>query len=393
MSQDWVFLALFAVGQAGVLAVSVNVTHALGFRGRIMDWIKVLLLALTLVMTAVIAREASRKPWSTWPWPASAYALACLAIALVGLPATTLARSFRRQPPGISVRDAEIDLAQRHGTEVLIGRGKRAWMLRLPGNEAFRLRKRDWDVVLPSLPIAWDGLSLLQISDLHFSPAYSRRFFELMLDEAATVEADLVLFTGDLIDHDAAIEWIVPLLSRIEGRLGSYAILGNHDYDHDHLRTRQALVEAGFTDLEGRWATLAIEGLTLALGGTSAPWGPRLDPGLMPDADFRLVLSHSPDLLPKAARWGIDLMLSGHNHGGQVRLPVIGPVFMPSRYSRRFDRDFFRIGPTLLHVSQGVAAKDPIRYGCVPEISRLTLRSACLRQGSVHEGDLATERS
>ena len=83
----------------------------------------------------------------------------------------------------------------------------------------------------------------------------------------------------------------------------------------------------------------------------------------MPDADFRLVLSHSPDLVPKAARWGIDLMLSGHNHGGQVRLPVIGPVFMPSLYSRRFDRDFFRTGPTLLHVSQGVAgqAPDPLR--------------------------------
>ena len=69
-------------------------------------------------------------------------------------------------------------------------------------------------------------------------------------------------------------------------------------------------------------------------------------------------------------------MLSGHNHGGQVRFPVIGPVLMPSLYSRRFDRGFFRSGRTLMHVSQGVAGKHPVRYGCPPEISRLVLRAA-----------------
>ena len=69
-------------------------------------------------------------------------------------------------------------------------------------------------------------------------------------------------------------------------------------------------------------------------------------------------------------------MLSGHNHGGQVRLPVIGPILMPSLYSRRFDRGFFRSGRTLMHVSQGVAGKHPVRYGCLPEISRLVLRAA-----------------
>ena len=194
-----------------------------GFAGECMDRVKVLLLALTLVMTAVIAWEASRKPWSTWPWPASAYALACLAIALVGLPASTLARILRRQPPGISVRDAEIDLAQRNGTEVLIGTGKHAWMLRLPGNESFRLRKRDWDVVLPSLPVAWDGLSLLQISDLHFAPCLQPPVLRARgSTRRRPGRPTWSLFTGDLIDHDAAIDWIVPVLSRLEGRLGSY---------------------------------------------------------------------------------------------------------------------------------------------------------------------------
>ena len=67
-------------------------------------------------------------------------------------------------------------------------------------------------------------------------------------------------------------------------------------------------------------------------------------------------------------------MFSGHNHGGQIRLPLVGAVFMPSRYSRRFDRGFFRAGRTLLYVNEGIAGKHPVRYGCPPEISRFVLR-------------------
>jgi predicted MPP superfamily phosphohydrolase len=97
----------------------------------------------------------------------------------------------------------------------------------------------------------------------------------------------------------------------------------------------------------------------------------------MPGADFRILLSHSPDQFAWAARNRIDLMLSGHNHGGQIRLPLLGPVFMPSLYSRRYDRGFFRKGPTLLHVSQGISGQHPVRFGgCVPEISRFVLRVA-----------------
>jgi predicted MPP superfamily phosphohydrolase len=94
----------------------------------------------------------------------------------------------------------------------------------------------------------------------------------------------------------------------------------------------------------------------------------------MPEADFRILLSHSPDQFPRAASKGVDLVLAGHNHGGQIRLPVFGPILMPSRYSRHFDRGFFRSGPSMLYVSQGVGGKHPIRYGCSPEITRFTLR-------------------
>ncbi|HMB06373.1 MAG TPA: metallophosphoesterase [Isosphaeraceae bacterium] len=377
MSRDWLLVAPLAVGHLGLFVVIINMAHALGFDERRSNQVKIALLSALLAIAALMAREVGRGSWPAWTWPLRAYALLCLGIGLVGIPAVTLARALRRMPDGVTGRASELDLVERDGPEPLIGTGRHAWMIRLPGNESLRLRKLEWEVVLPGLPSSCDGLSLVQLTDLHFAPWYSRRFFEIVAEEAGSWDADLVLLTGDLVEHDDGLAWIAPVLSRVQGRLGSFAILGNHDYALHARRIRRAIRDAGLTDLEGCWTRIAIEGATVALGGTSYPWGPRLDPNEMPEADFRILLSHSPDQLAWAARWGIDLMLSGHNHGGQIRLPLIGPVFMPSLYSRRYDRGFFRAGPTLLHVSQGIGGQHPLRYGgCAPEISRFVLRVA-----------------
>jgi predicted MPP superfamily phosphohydrolase len=271
----------------------------------------------------------------------------------------------------------EIDLAAQEGKEALIGQGRHAWLLRLPGNESFRIKAMEWEIAVPNLPDGWDGLSVVHLSDLHFAPCYRRRYFEAVADIAGEWQADIVAIPGDLVDHDDAIDWLEPVLSRIRGRLSRFAILGNHDLAHQPRRIRRAVARAGFTDIEGRWTRLDLDGGTLAIGGTSYPWGPALDPAAMPEADFRLLLSHSPDQFPRAARWGVDLVLSGHNHAGQIRLPLLGPIFMPSLYSRHFDRGFFRSGRALLYVSHGVAGQHPIRYGdCFPEVTRLVLRAA-----------------
>ena len=182
-----------------------------------------------------------------------------------------------------------------------------------------------------------------------------------MIDACRGWHADLIVLTGDVVEDDEAIAWVEPLLAPLRGPAGeARLILGNHDEDHQpQAITLEELARAGFETLEGRWMTLDADGATIAVGGTSAPWGPALDPAAMPAADFRILLSHSPDRFYRAAEWGIDLMLAGHNHGGQIRLPLIGAVFMPSVYSRRFDRGFFRRGPTLMYASEGVAGMHP----------------------------------
>jgi predicted MPP superfamily phosphohydrolase len=379
MSLDpvWLIVVPILLGHVGLFVVFTNVSHALGAADRWMDLLKLLFLGAIVTISGMIVVSAAEGPWSTWPWLLRGYSTVCLATAMVGWPLSTIIRNFRRLPEGISGGVSEIDLAGDEGREAFIGPGKHAWMLRLPFNESFRLKKTEWEIAIPNLPDEWDGLSLLHLTDFHFAPCFRRNYFEALVDEAGGWDADLVAFTGDLVDNDAMHDWIVPVMSRLRGRLGTFAILGNHDYTHHPHLVSQALAHSGFTDLEGRWTRLEIEGATLAIGGTSFPWGPQLDPQSMPEADFRLLLSHTPDRFARAARWGVDLVLAGHNHAGQVRLPLIGPVFMPSVYSRRYDRGFFRSGRTLMYVSQGVAGKHPIRYGgCLPEVTRLVLRVA-----------------
>jgi uncharacterized protein len=87
--------------------------------------------------------------------------------------------------------------------------------------------------------------------------------------------------------------------------------------------------------------------------------------------DLTILLSHSPDQLTQAQKLGYDLMLAGHTHGGQVVLPVVGPVFSPSRYGVALASGLFLGQPTTLHVSRGLGAKDPIRWNCTPELTVL----------------------
>jgi predicted MPP superfamily phosphohydrolase len=110
--------------------------------------------------------------------------------------------------------------------------------------------------------------------------------------------------------------------------------------------------------------------------GHEGPWfRPAPDLTECPADVFRLCLSHTPDNIRWAKQQRIDLMLAGHNHGGQIRFPVFGSMLVPSCYSRRYDCGLFHEPPTVLHVSRGLAGKHPVRYNCRPEVTKLVLTS------------------
>jgi predicted MPP superfamily phosphohydrolase len=365
------FLAAFAIGHAALVIWPVNVAHGLGFRSSRTEPITLVVLSLMGAITLATMVWIAGHGYPAWPLALRVYAGACVAVAVLGLPAAEIARRLRPGPGSVLATSTEThDLA---GT-IQAGSGRASWLLAIPGNQSALLQVKDCRIALPDLPPTLEGLTVVHLTDLHMAPALGRRYFEAVADRAARFEPDLVLCTGDIVEHLDAIPWVAPVLGRLRGRLGQFAILGNHDAHYRPDRIRDVLADAGFLELDGRWERVDADGQAIALGGTAAPWGPRLERAAMPGADLRIVLSHTPDQFPRIARWGaVDLILAGHNHGGQVRLPLVGPVLMPSRYSRRYDRGVFRSGSTLMYVGQGIGAKHPVRINCPPELTRLVL--------------------
>ncbi|HEX6766542.1 MAG TPA: metallophosphoesterase [Polyangiaceae bacterium] len=227
-----------------------------------------------------------------------------------------------------------------------------------------------------TLPVAGLGVSRLRIAhltDLHVTfgtdPAYVARVHAAVRDAAP----DVLVLTGDTlsaIDRLPALERWLGGLSR--PRYGSYAVLGNHEHWTGHPDAVRAVLEsAGFRLLAGTCETLELpEAPGVRLCGTEEPWGPALDAELASSGvSATLVLSHTPDNVYALAERGATAVFAGHTHGGQMRLPLLGPLIVPSRYGRRFDQGHFLVDGTHLFVSAGVGADAPnLRLFCPPDI-------------------------
>jgi predicted MPP superfamily phosphohydrolase len=197
-------------------------------------------------------------------------------------------------------------------------------------------------------------------------------------DRAAALEPDLFVFSGDLLDDQRLVEWLPSTLGRLKGRLGQYFILGNHDWYLDPAATRSEFTRLGWTGLAERFVELNDPGRPagerVILCGDESPWmGNHADLTQAPAGAFRILVSHTPDNIIWARANRVGLMLAGHTHGGQVRLPILGPVYSPSRFGCRFASGSFWLDPTLMYVSRGVSGKEPIRYNCPPEVTKLVL--------------------
>lgn len=289
--------------------------------------------------------------------------------------AWAIVRHLAYRPPRQQIRQQSTvtDIARQLGSKP-IGHGPHSRLVRFPGNEQFSVELSQKTFLLPQLPVEWNGLSILHLSDWHFSGTIRKEYFEQAAEIASREEVDLVCFTGDLLDNPALVDWLPSTLDRIPARLGRYFILGNHDWYSDFQPTRAKLTGLGWHDLGSRCEVLEINGRRLAIGGDETPWIGE-HPTFPGDADFLLLLSHAPDTIAWARAQGVDLMLAGHNHGGQVRIPGLGAVFSPSLYGCKYASGTFYEAPTLLHVSRGLAGIHPLRYRCRPEMTRLILQS------------------
>ncbi|HYQ40414.1 MAG TPA: metallophosphoesterase [Polyangiaceae bacterium] len=222
---------------------------------------------------------------------------------------------------------------------------------------------------LSSPKLATERLRVVFLTDLHITRALPPEYYEHIHELVSAQDPDLILMAGDYASQPQNIELVARLFARPwPARFGTFAVLGNHDFWTDPARIRETLSAAGVTFVGNHCQRLPDRAGRIAICGTETPWGPALSAALDPQ-DLNLALSHTPDNIYRLAEQGASLVFAGHTHAGQLRLPLIGSIVVPSRFGRLFDRGHFKVEGADLFVSGGVGADAPsFRLYCQPEI-------------------------
>lgn len=239
-----------------------------------------------------------------------------------------------------------------------------------------------------SVPIAGlgqklDGFTICQITDIHHSHTVSLDYIEGVVRMANSLEPDLMALTGDYIDMDR--EYMGPVircLSGLRARHGSVAVMGNHDYFIGREYSKDVISSNSIPLLENSHMTIESGGCRLAVAGVNDLLEDTPDArGALADvpADIpRVLLSHHPDYAESIdTDLRVDLILSGHTHGGQVRLPFGVAPIVPSAFGQKYSGGLVRLGRregTKVYVSRGIGVSMiPVRFNCPPEITLIRL--------------------
>ena len=238
-------------------------------------------------------------------------------------------------------------------------------------------------LALGRLAPEFDGYRLVQISDIHLDdwtkPSRLNRIVELVNEQ----RPDLVTVTGDFLSHSAS--WLVSqrltdALSGLRARDGAVAVLGNHDYLANAELVRRCIHACGIVELTNDIYTLRRGDAVLHVAGVDdvMEGRSRLDLVLekMPERGAAILLAHEPDFADVSAATGrFDLQLSGHSHGGQVRVPLLTSLVLPP-FSHRYTSGLYEAGSMIQYTSRGLGFVNMrLRFLCRPEITVFTLRS------------------
>jgi len=246
------------------------------------------------------------------------------------------------------------------------------------------------DIALDRLPRAFDGFTIAQLSDFHYEEHFSAVPISKSVELVNRLAPDLTVLTGDFVTVPVfewrkflahAAETALPcarILEQLEGP--KFAVLGNHDSVGYPEKIIAALENHAIPVLQNRAVRLERDGARIWLAGVDDiskgnPNLPRTLSGI-PPGETTILLAHEPDFADQAARYPIDLQLSGHSHGGQVWIPGIGAPWLPT-LARKYPRGLYRIEQLTLYTNIGIGTiRAPIRINCPPEVTLITLRSA-----------------
>ena len=383
---DVVLSGLALIGHLALFLACFNRLHAIGMHRRPRRWLELLLVCLSAgaIVWHGWSWISGVSPFAAWhsgtPWLPT-YANLCLLAAAAAVPCWLWPKLVAREPSQLAACESRrISVSAEVGAIPLSGQA-RVFAL-FPGNEFLQLEISQKTLHVSGLPRELHGLTITHLSDLHFTGDVGQPYFDFVIDQANQLESDVLVISGDIIESVRCESWLQETLGRLHAPLGKYYVLGNHDKRMpDVARVRQLLNATGLKDLGGRCTHVDWRGCTVLLAGNERPWFPAVSDdqlaramGSQGEPPFRMLVSHSPDQFRWARRHGFELMLAGHNHGGQVRFPLLGPLVSPSLYGTRYSGGVYYESPTVMHVSRGISGEHPLRWNCLPELTQLRLQ-------------------
>jgi len=254
----------------------------------------------------------------------------------------------------------------------------------LLGNEADSPVVEYVQIPISNLPSALDGFRIVQISDIHHNhyPFTTLELVSNAVQMAKELSPDLTVITGDFVWHEVEpIFELMPALAQLNAKYGIYLGLGNHDYWTSVGVVTHAIEQEGLPLLVNQGVPISVGKSTLYLASLDDGWSGKPDlAGAMAhwsENAVTILLMHEPDLAPRyAVDKRIHLQLSGHSHGGQVRLPSYGPLILPY-LAWEYPMGLYNVNGMWLYTNRGLGTTNvPVRVNCAPEITELTLVSA-----------------
>jgi predicted MPP superfamily phosphohydrolase len=245
------------------------------------------------------------------------------------------------------------------------------------------------EIALRRWPARLEGFTIALISDFHYDPYFSIHPLHSSIPMVNDLHPQLIVLTGDFISVPlfgdgakaaSAAEPCAQLLRQLHAPYGLWAVLGNHDVLTDPDRITHALRSEGINVLSNQSVPIEGNGARFWLGGVDDVLGHTADLAAtlhdVPAEESVVLLAHEPDYADYVARYPVDLQLSGHSHGGQVRVPFLPPLYLPD-LARKYIWGLYKIAGLTLYTNPGLGTVGvPVRLNCPPEITLLTLRRA-----------------
>lgn len=240
------------------------------------------------------------------------------------------------------------------------------------------------EVKLRDLPQAFDGLTIAQLTDIHHGFYTGLDYIHRCVEIVNSLQPDVIVLTGDFTYGGRKyVDPCAEVLKGLRAKAGTYAVLGNHDYYVGASAMATALKNAGCSMLIDGLDRLELRGEKLWLAGTDDLYYGTTDIkkllGDIPRKAPRIVLAHNPDFIEEFAAKDqrVDLMISGHTHGGQIRLPLAGAPHVSSAYGQQYIIGLNRKDEMQIYTSRGIGTVFlPTRVDCPPEIALITLKSS-----------------